>query len=216
MSEPNKRDFDREAGTWDENLGRVKLAHCVMESILGSIPVSADMDVIDYGCGTGLLLLGIQPHVNSIVGLDSSAGMLSVLDRKLADEGVVNVRTMRVDLEKETLPDLHVDMIVSGMTMHHVQDVDRVIGRLADMLHDGGYLAIADLDSEDGSFHGDNTGIAHFGFDRDALTLVLESAGFENIRNITACTVPKEVPGKGLREFSVFLMTAQKSRRQIA
>mgnify|MGYP006950044336 CR=1 FL=1 len=43
-------------------------------------------------------------------------------------------------------------------------------------------VALADLDSEDGSFHPPDTdGVYHLGFDRDALRAELEADGFSDI-----------------------------------
>jgi hypothetical protein len=79
-------------------------------------------------------------------------------------------------------------------------------------LRNEGHLAIADLDSDDGEFHEDNTGVIHPGFDRNEIKCLLQSAGFEDVEASTACIVPKEVAGKGIREFTIFLVTARKPK----
>jgi len=70
------RDFDTAAATWDEEPRRVKLSEDMAAAIAGRVPLSKSMTAIDYGCGTGLLTLLIQPHVGRIIGADSSKGML--------------------------------------------------------------------------------------------------------------------------------------------
>lgn len=205
-----KRDFDKAASSWDENPGRVKMAGCVAGAIRAEIPISSDMDAIDYGCGTGLITFALQPYLRSITGLDSSQGMLDELERKASDQGISNVHTMRADLENGTVPNLQVNLLTTSMTMHHISDIGTVLRAFNGMLCDGGYLAVADLDSEGGEFHADNTGVVHFGFDRDDFTQMLKSSGFEDIKATTACIFPKEVAGKGIREFTIFLITAKK------
>ena len=70
----------------------------------------------------------------------------------------------------------------------------------------GGFVALADLDSEDGSFHPPGTeGVYHHGFDRDALTGLLEAAGFEDVKFQTAVEVPKEGSS-----YPIFLVVASK------
>lgn len=49
-----KRDFDNAAATWDENPARVKLAHDVARAIRHTMQLTPDMDVLDFGGGTGL------------------------------------------------------------------------------------------------------------------------------------------------------------------
>ena len=71
--EREKRDFDRAAGSWDEEPGRVRLANDVAAAILDDVPLAKDMDVLDYGCGTGLITLRLQPYVRFITGVDTPA-----------------------------------------------------------------------------------------------------------------------------------------------
>ena len=49
------RDFDKQAATWDENPGRVKLAEDVAGAVAQQVALLPDMDGLDFGCGTGLL-----------------------------------------------------------------------------------------------------------------------------------------------------------------
>ena len=73
------------------------------------------------------------------------------------------------------------------------------------MLNENGFIAIADLDAENGSFHSDNTGVHHYGFDREMLKSIAKEAGFKDIRFDLASTI-----NKPHCTFSVFLMTAVK------
>jgi SAM-dependent methyltransferase len=100
-------------------------------------------------------------------------------------------------------------LIVSSMTLHHVPDTAALFREWYDLLHPGGVVAFVDLDKEDGSFHGDRTGVHHFGFDRARLTQFLYDAGFRDVRNTTATTITKDIDGEA-HDFSVFLITAWK------
>jgi 2-polyprenyl-3-methyl-5-hydroxy-6-metoxy-1,4-benzoquinol methylase len=51
--------FDQVAGSWDEDPGRVALARAVAEQIRQQVPLMPQMDVLDFGCGTGLLTLAV-------------------------------------------------------------------------------------------------------------------------------------------------------------
>jgi len=73
-----------------------------------------------------------------------------------------------------------------------------------------GLLAIADLDLDDGQFHSNNEGVFHFGFDREALRLILMDSGFRNIRSLKAAEIEKPVGNGKNRLFTIFLMTACK------
>ncbi|MCX5646306.1 MAG: class I SAM-dependent methyltransferase [Phycisphaerae bacterium] len=100
----------------------MQLANDVANAISRQVTLSTDMDVLDFGCGTGLLTLRLTPLVKSITGVDSSRGMLNVLDAKIARQNLANVRTLLLDLEAgDVLADKY-DLVVSNMTLHHIPD----------------------------------------------------------------------------------------------
>jgi 2-polyprenyl-3-methyl-5-hydroxy-6-metoxy-1,4-benzoquinol methylase len=210
MEQEVRKDFDKEAAQWDANPGRVKLASDVAAAIIREIHPSGDMKVLDFGCGTGLLTLKLRPLVKAITGADSSQGMLGMLRHKIETQGLANVHTQFVDFEKGEHVAGGYDLIVSSMVAHHVPDTLALFKEWFSLLLPGGQLCFADLDTEDGAFHGDNTGVFHLGFDRNELRQLLQQAGFRDIRDTTATFMSKEVEGQGVREFSIFLISATK------
>jgi ubiquinone/menaquinone biosynthesis C-methylase UbiE len=210
MKNDRKKDFDKEAATWDEEPRRVKLSHDVADTLMRTIKLTPVMDALDYGCGTGLVTLRLQPHVRTITGADSSKGMIKVLQDKVKKQGLKNVRAQLVDFELGERVTGKFHLIVSSMTLHHVCDAAVLFGEFHALLQPGGHLCIADLDTEDGSFHGDNTGVLHFGFDRAGLKELLGKSGFKDVRDATAATMVKPVEGRGEREFTVFLITGRR------
>ncbi len=205
-----KRDFDKEAAAWDENPGRVKLAHDVATTIRYEVPLSSSMDVLDFGCGTGLLTLGLQPFVRSITGVDSSQGMLEVLSTKVENRKLPNVHARHMDLDEGDVLDGRYDLIVSSMTFHHIREIGPLLSQFQKVCALSGHICIADLDSEEGRFHGDNHGVFHFGFDRSALRQEMNKAGFEDVRDRTAATMTKPISGGTVRAFTVFLLAGRK------
>ena len=205
-----RRDFDKEAATWGEAPARVKLANDIVAAISDEIVLTSNMDVLDFGCGTGLLTLRLQPVVRSITGVDSSEGMINVLKAKIDKQNLSNVRTQYIDNEEGDIPEGNYDLIVSGMTLHHVKEIRSLIDRFYGIIAPSGYLCIADLDLDGGKFHDNNDGIFHFGFDRTELRRYFMDAGFGDIRERTAAEVMKPVSEGGVRPFTVFLMTGRK------
>jgi 2-polyprenyl-3-methyl-5-hydroxy-6-metoxy-1,4-benzoquinol methylase len=205
-----KRDFDAAAKTWDENPGRVKMAHDVAKVIRATVPLTPAMDVLDFGCGTGLLTLQLQPLVHSVTGADSSQGMIDILSAKIRQQGIRNVTARHVDLDKGGVLDGQYDLVVSSMTLHHVPEIQPLIDRFATILKPSGILAIADLDSDEGKFHESNEGVFHFGFDRCIMQKHFGRAGLSEIRNRTAAMMAKPMADGGSRTFTVFLMTGKK------
>ncbi len=205
-----KRDFDKGAATWDEEPKRVALANDIAQAIIQNLPLTDSMDVLDFGCGTGLLTFHLQPLVRSVTGVDSSGGMLDVLTAKAAKLQVKNVRTQFRDLEKGDVLSGSYHLIVSSMTLHHIREIAPLLRALHEIIVPSGSIALADLDPDDGQFHADNTGVFHDGVERAWLQQQLEDAGFVDVQHLTASRLEKPVAGGGSREFSVFLMTARK------
>jgi ubiquinone/menaquinone biosynthesis C-methylase UbiE len=141
-----KRDFNQAAATWDENPGRVKLARDIADSMINNLPITRDMNAMDFGCGTGLLTVRLQSLVRSITGVDSSQGMLDILNRKITKLQMSNVKTMLVDIEKGQPLTGNYQLIVSSMTLHHIAEIKPILAQFYNVITPGGFLSIADLD----------------------------------------------------------------------
>jgi trans-aconitate methyltransferase len=101
-------------------------------------------------------------------------------------------------------------LVFSSMTLHHVRDVPLVLGRLAGALKSGGWLAAADLDPEDGSFHGQAGDVFHRGFERSQVAGWLQAAGLGKVRVLDAHTVTKPASTGEERRYGVFLAVGRK------
>ncbi|MBN2591516.1 MAG: class I SAM-dependent methyltransferase [Sedimentisphaerales bacterium] len=205
-----KRDFNKEAAAWDENPVRVKLAQDVANAIKKQIELIPDMDVMDFGCGTGLLTLQIQPSVHSITGIDNSLSMLDILNSKISKLNLCNTNSLFVDLDKGDILKGKYDLVVSNMTLHHIKELDSLLNQFYNILKPDGYLCLCDLDLEEGKFHNDNTGVFHFGFSREELRENYINAGFVNITDITAAEITKPTVDGEMKTFTVFLMAGRK------
>ena len=197
--------FDERAKTWDGEPRRLQLAADVFAAVERHVPLRREWNALDYGAGTGLLALALAPRVRRILAVDASAGMLDVLRQKARAAVLLNVDVLRADFAADPLPPGPFDLVASAMTLHHVSNVDHLFRVFFSLLSPGGYIALADLDTEDGTFHSNNDGIPHFGFDRDLLSRQLRACGFADIQFTTATRVQKHG-----RTYPVFLATAQK------
>jgi len=199
--------FDRVAVEWDSNPARVALARGIVEAICQAVPLSPDLEALDFGAGTGLLTLGLLPYVARITAVDASGEMLKVLANKLQNLGIQNVTTRHCDIGKEPLPAAGYTLVVSSMVLHHLANVPRTLKQLRHCLCFGGWIALADLDAEDGSFHSDPTGIFHHGFDRNLICQWLKEAGFTEVKSQEAYRIARPQSDGTVREYSVFLIT---------
>jgi ubiquinone/menaquinone biosynthesis C-methylase UbiE len=209
MTNNNMTYFDERAKDWDSDPKRIERARAVADAIRKTIPLSADMNALEYGCGTGLLSFALQPYLGSITLADSSQGMLDVLSEKIAAARVTNMHLTRLDLATDPLPTERFHLAYSLMTLHHIHDTKVILSKFHDLLEPHGLLLVADLDKEDGTFHTDGPTDVHQGFGRDALRKQVEAAEFGNINFSTAYEIKKEINGVE-KIFPVFLMSAQK------
>ena len=201
--------FDEAAKQWDGNPVRVALARGIGEAIERTVPIQPHWRALDYGAGTGLLTLSLLPKVASITALDASKGMLEQLARKITDARIPNATARLWNLETEPYTEDRFDLVVSSMTLHHLRDVPLVMKRLSALLNPGGWIALADLDTEDGSFHGQAEDVFHHGFDRQEIARWLAAAGISNIKLADAYRVTKPNATGELREYGVFLATGR-------
>ncbi|MEA3419495.1 MAG: class I SAM-dependent methyltransferase [Campylobacterota bacterium] len=195
--------FAHKSKSWDMSSRRVKNARSIADKILNNIELNKEMTLMDFGAGTGLLSFFMAPYVDTIVAVDNSPSMLEQFKEK-CKEFDCNTEIIRKDLSVETI-EREFDGIISSMTIHHLEDIEALFAKFYTMLKKGGFIAIADLDSEDGSFHSENTGVHHHGFDTNILNNIAKKAGFQNIQFETVNTIRKPH-----RDFTVFLMTATK------
>ena len=200
-------DFDARAATWDDDPAKVERAQAIADAIAREAPLAGSMHALEYGCGTGLLGFMLRARVADLTLADVSDGMLEVAARKIALAHDAHARAIKLDLMSDPLPDRRFDLVFSAMTLHHIRDTDGVLRRLHAVLRRPGVLCIADLDREDGSFHGVGFD-GHFGFDRNDLAARTRNAGFPDVRFSTAFEMRKEAAG-ALRTYPIFLMVAR-------
>ena len=149
-----ENNFDKKAKTWDEDPQIVLRAQKVAAHIRKGVPLNPDMSALEYGCGTGLLSFALKDDLRRISLADSSQEMLRVLNEKIQRAQIKNMFPMYLNLVGGDVCLQKFDLIYSLMVLHHVKDTRKILVSLRDLLHEGGFLCIADLDKENGSFHG--------------------------------------------------------------
>jgi ubiquinone/menaquinone biosynthesis C-methylase UbiE len=199
------KQFDKAAVTWDNNPRRVQLAEKISAAVV-KLPLNKSMAGMEFGCGTGLVSLALAPKLKTLTALDSSQGMLEVLQEKIDEQQLTNIHCLHTDIFQDAHKEQY-DLIVCAMTLHHLQDADGALKRFSDLLNPGGYLAVADLVTEDGSFHDPSVkDIYHKGFDTEKLGENLTALSINNIHTDIVHTIKKE----NAQEYPIFLLTGQK------
>lgn len=201
-------EFDQKAAQWDAKRVRVERARAMAAAIRAAVPLSRGMTALEYGCGTGLVSFELQSQLGHITLADSSSGMLAVVREKIAASQAQNLTPYPLDLMLDPLPTERYQLIYTLMTLHHIDDTGRMLRAFYELLDTPGYLCVADLDTEDGTFHADEFH-GHLGFDRATLGALAQQAGFQSIAFSTMFQLHKEVAGM-LKTYPLFLMVAHK------
>ncbi len=198
--------FDEAAKTWDHDPAKVERARVVATQIVEIVDPSSDARLLEYGAGTALVAESLRDHVGAMTLADTSSGMREVMAAKVADGRLPgSTRIWDLDLESQKPPaGEQFDLVVAVQVLHHVHDLATVLAHLAELLAPGGHLCVVDLETEDGSFHGEGFG-GHHGFRRDDLAERLEVSGFADVAFRHAYDIDKDG-----RSYPLFLATARR------
>ena len=197
--------FNAEAANWDFHQDRVERARIIAERILQLVPITKDMLVMDFGSGTGLLGFHFVAKAKTVTFADTSTGMLQQVESKALKGNMENVKTVHLTEH----PHLgRYDVIVSLLTLHHIEDTQGCIQSLADLLLPGGTLCLCDLDKEDGSFHGEKT-VPHNGFVRSDIESAYRDSRLDVLEICTGMIEKKVIDG-ALMEYPIFIAVGRK------
>lgn len=207
-------EFDIKAAGWDDNPMHLQRAEIIAKNILESVPVKTDWTALEYGAGTGITSFFLKNHLKEIIMMDSSQEMVKAMEKKIRNEKTENLKPILYDLLKQEWAGQKFDLVFTQMVLHHIDNTELILTRFRNIINDGGYLAIADLYPEDGSFHGKGfTG--HNGFNPEELKIILKNKDFDKVTYRTCFTINKKISDNESKKYDLFLMTAVKSDKPV-
>jgi tRNA (cmo5U34)-methyltransferase len=202
-------EFDIKAAEWDKNPMHWARSVAIVDEIKSRIPLNRNMTALEYGAGTGIASFLLRDHLKEITLMDNSSEMVRIMKEKIETTKVENLKVLNFDLENNEYNSGKFDFIFTQMVLHHVNDIDYIIKKFGRLLNTGGFLAIADLYEEDGSFHGEGfTG--HNGFDPEYLSGILRNNKFRNISYRSCFIIDREISDTETKHFDVFLLIANR------
>ncbi|MCS5420249.1 MULTISPECIES: class I SAM-dependent DNA methyltransferase [Psychrilyobacter] len=192
--------FNERAKDWDTE-SKIERGKAIARAIKNNIKLNKNMNILDFGCGTGLLIFPLIEEVGAVHGIDLSPNMLDILKEKGRDYKNLTTEPKGIFEITSTF-----DLIMSSMVMHHIEDITNLAKKLYDSLNPNGMIAIADLMEEDGSFHDSMDGIYSLGFSNEFLEKIFKGAGFKEVKVIENIFIIE----KNNKKYPLFLVIGTK------
>lgn len=202
--------FNKEALNWDNRPFVREASTAACKAILSrSHSLSfKPQQVLEIGCGTGILSFLIAPHVQRVVAVDAAEGMIDVLKQKLvgpdAPKNIVPVAVLLENPEDPSLPAgadgqrQKFDLITSHLVLHHIPDLGGVLKTMLGCLAPGGRVMLTDFQDygpQAKRFHAESKldGVERHGIHVETMTKLMEDVGFRNVSVTPTWTMPKMV-----------------------
>jgi ubiquinone/menaquinone biosynthesis C-methylase UbiE len=136
MSRKDNRSYYDDFATWYEN-ERHGGYHALIDQLQIEVasPFAQDQDVLEIGCGTGMILKELDPISRSAVGIDISPGMLQQAQAR----GLNVVVGSATDLP---FADASFDFICSFKVLAHIEDITKTMSEVSRVLRPGGRAAL--------------------------------------------------------------------------
>jgi len=180
--------------------------------------MSTGLDLLEIGCGTGLLSFLIAPYAKHLTAVDTSHGMITTLKQKLASAshtGTTNIFPVCVDLKDPDDPALRqnpqdivpkFDLVVSHLVLHHVPDLVGMLSTMHGCLKEGGSVCLTDYEDfgpEARKFHPESKmqGVERHGIKRTWMEEQMRGAGFEGVMVEVGWVMEKDIEGGEVGRF---------------
>ena len=130
--------FDNYAKNWDTEK-RIERAKIIANAIINSIDIDNNYSAMEFGCGTGLVSFNIHDKFKSITLVDSSKGMIDIVNSKIDKYKVTNLIPYHLDISNGDFLDKGYDVIYNSMVLHHIPDTEDIIKKFYKLLNENGY-----------------------------------------------------------------------------
>ncbi|MEO1268063.1 MAG: class I SAM-dependent methyltransferase [Myxococcota bacterium] len=134
MAKLDNRSYYDEFSTWYER-ERHQGYHALIDDLQTDLvmPACNNADVLEVGCGTGLILRRVAPVARSAIGIDLSAGMLHRAVARGLD-------VVQADVTALPFADASFDTVYSFKVLSHVRDLELALAECARVTRPGGRL----------------------------------------------------------------------------
>ena len=97
-----------------------------------------DMEVLEFGCGTGSTAIAHAPYVKHIQAIDISSKMIEIAQGKAIANNIENVTFKRLSIDEFSVPDQTLDAVLGLSILHLLNNKEEVIAKVHNMLKPSG------------------------------------------------------------------------------
>lgn len=97
-----------------------------------------DMELLEFGCGSGSTAIAHAPYVKHITAIDISDKMLEIAQAKAEAGDVGNITFQHTTIEEVGLPDESLDAVLGLSILHLLDNREAVISKIYRLLKPGG------------------------------------------------------------------------------
>jgi len=148
VNEDNREWFQEWANEYDTTLGKVQRHHKLLDLVVKVSGIQRNDQVLDIGCGTGLLSLKfLNKTACTITAIDSSSQMLKIFQEKIEKYNLTEkIHCAQVSAENMNFKPDQFDIIAATVALHHVKCKEPVIKNIYASLKGGGRFIIGEID----------------------------------------------------------------------
>lgn len=170
-AENSKIDWNEHASYWNEFNDAKIYTGKVVETLKGILDLK-DLNVIDFGCGTGLLTDHMMKEARHIVAIDSADKMIEVLESKNYE----NVTAIHGELSESLIENQEVlqqkfDAIIAVSVCAFVPNYEEVLSHVKSLLKPTGLFIQLDWKQ--------NKPVSDFGFTEEMIRKSYENIGLK-------------------------------------
>ena len=93
-----------------------------------------EMELLEFGCGTGSTAIAHAPYVKHIQAIDISSKMLEIAQGKADAKNIENVSFKRSTIDEFNVPEQTMDVVLGLSILHLLDNRDAVIAHRSDLI----------------------------------------------------------------------------------
>jgi ubiquinone/menaquinone biosynthesis C-methylase UbiE len=105
--------------------------------------LSPEQQILEIGCGTGIISFGIAPYVKEVIATDLSPQMISAAQGKAQSMGISNIDFRVCDGYSLPYEDQTFDVVLIFNTLHIVKEPETLLQQTYRLLKPAGYFVSA-------------------------------------------------------------------------